>query len=209
MDDLKSTLNDLQLDNIHVLQCLSRAVMSDGVSGQAMSAKLGAYLCELERLCVKSRAALDKYLVDEALPSMPDGEPIDIAGSLEVTAEGWLRITLNTLLPNCRRKNSGYIGDTVSRLVKGCGYDLPYFERAFMAIVEYCGEKNHNALDNDNKGWKMIPNALKGAVIEDDSQFVLSIGLFSKRSDIPRCEIYVLPPEDGAEFMAKLSENVI
>ena len=209
MDNLKSSLNDLQLDNIRVLQSLSRAAMTGGVSPQTISAKLGDYLCELERLCVKSRTVLDKYLLDEALPEMPDGNPVDIAGVIEVTAEGWLHITLNTLLPNCRKKNSGYIGDTITRLIKNCGYELPYFERAFMAIVEYCDGKNHNALDNDNKGWKMIPNALKGAVIEDDNQFVLSMGLFSKISEIPRCEIYVLPPEEGAEFMTGLTENVI
>lgn len=207
MYKLKSVLNDLQLDHIRAMKYLSQAAMSCGASDKTVSEKLGDYLCELERLCVKSRTVLDGYLVDEDLPRMSDGTAIDIAGSVELTNEGWLHITLNTLLPNCRRKNSGYIGDTVSRLIKNCGFELPYFEKAFMAIVEYCNEKNHNALDNDNKGWKMIPNALKGAVIEDDSQFVLSIGLFSKHSDIPRCEIYLLPPEESPEFMAKLTEN--
>ena len=91
----------------------------------------------------------------------------------------------------------------------GCAEELPYFDRAFLAIVEYCNYEKHNALDNDNKGWKMIPNALKGRVIADDSQFILSVGLFAKLADDARCEIYVLPPEDGANFMEMLSSDAI
>ena len=78
-----------------------------------------------------------------------------------------------------------------------------------MAIVEYCNEENHNALDNDNKGWKMIPNALKGRVIEDDNQFILSMGLFTKISDEMRCEIYIMPPEDGVIFMDLLAKDML
>ena len=67
----------------------------------------------------------------------------------------------------------------------------------------------HNSLDNDNKAWKMIPNSLKGIVIEDDSQFVLSIGLFAKKSEDLSCDIYVLPPEDAAFFMNFLEQNIV
>ena len=76
-------------------------------------------------------------------------------------------------------------------------------------IIEYCNYDNHNALDNDNKGWKMIPNALKGRVIEDDTQFNLSIGLFTKVSENIRCEIYVMAPEDAAEFMEDMYSDLI
>ena len=48
--------------------------------------------------------------------------------------------------------------------------------------------------------WKMIPSVLKCRVISDDSQFVLSIGVFARLSEEVRCEIYVLPPEDGNIF---------
>ena len=116
---------------------------------------------------------------------------------------------MNTLLPNCKYRISSYISDTISRLISSCGYELPYFEKAFMAIVEYCNYENHNALDNDNKGWKMIPNALKGSVIEDDSQIVLSVGLFAKMSENIRCEIYVMLPEDGSLFMEMLSSGTL
>ena len=140
---------------------------------------------------------------------IPDKNLAEVTGSIEVTHDGWLHITLNTLLPSCKYKTSNYIGDTISRLIKYYGHDLPYFEDAFLAIVEYCNNENHNALDNDNKGWKMIPNSLKGSVISDDSQFVLSIGLFAKMSDDIRCEIYVMPPEEGSVFMDLLAQNML
>lgn len=97
----------------------------------------------------------------------------------------------------------------MSRLLDSYDGELPYFESAFLAIVEHCNNENHNALDNDNKGWKMIPNVLKGRVIKDDSQFILSIGLFAKISEDVRCEIYVLPPEDGGIFMDLLSQDML
>ena len=169
------------------------------------------YLCELENLCVRSRTVVEKYRppsVTESINKVNDNIE-NICGSIEVTGNGWLHITLHTLLPNCKYRISNYIGDTIGRLIQNCGYKLPYFEKAFMAIVEYCNYENHNALDNDNKGWKMIPNALKGSVIEDDSQFVLSVGLFAEMSEDIRCEIYVMPPEDGSLFMEMLSSGMV
>ena len=192
MEEFKKTLSNLQSDMVKVLQCLSRLLMSNSRSANVIGRQMDEYLCELENLCIRSRTAIG-----------------NICGNIEVTHEGWLHITLNTLLPNCKYRISNYIGDTVGRLIESCGYTLPYFDKAFMAIVEYCNFENHNALDNDNKGWKMIPNALKGSVIEDDSQFVLSIGLFTKLSEDIRCEIYVMPPEEGSIFMEMLSAETI
>ena len=207
---LKNVLNDLQSDAISVMQHLSRMLMTNKENGRLGAKRIDDYLCEIENLCVKSRSVLDRYRPQELSPvNSLSGNSIDIAGSIEVTTEGWLHITLNTLLPNCRHRVSNYIGDTIGRLIQNCGYTLPYFEKAFLAIVEYCNHENHNALDSDNKGWKMIPNALKGCVIEDDSQFVLSIGLFSEISDDVRCEIYVMPYEDSSIFTAWLSSGMI
>ena len=70
-----------------------------------------------------------------------------------------------------------------------------------MAIVEFCNFDNHNALDNDNKYWKMIPNSLKGKIIKDDTQFYLSLGLFTKMSQDLHCDIFVLPQNDMAKFV--------
>ena len=198
MDNFKHTTESLQADVIHISHLLARlrpTVIDD-------------YLCAIESLCIRSRILLDAYNRSYVVRKCHRGDALtEIGGSIEVTPEGWLHITLNTLLPNCRRRVSSYIGDTIRRLMDGCTEELPYFEQAFLAIVEYCSYENHNALDNDNKGWKMIPNALKGRVISDDSQFILSIGLFARLADDTRCEIYVLPPEDGAIFMEMLASD--
>lgn len=211
MNELKKTLSDLQADTVKVMQCLSRLLMSESESQAVIEKKIDDYLFEIESLCVKSRNVLDEFKMsgDISEEYMPDKNLADITGSIDVTHNGWLHITLNTLLPSCKYRTSNYIGDTISRLVKYYGQDLPYFENAFLAIVEYCNNENHNALDNDNKGWKMIPNALKGRVISDDNQFVLSIGLFAKMSDDIRCEIYVMPPEDGSIFMDLLATDML
>ena len=55
----------------------------------------------------------------------------------------------------------------------------------------------------------MIANSLKGGVISDDSQFVLSIGLFAKMSDDIRCEIYVMRQDEGVIFMDLLAQNML
>lgn len=211
MEEYKKTLSDLQSNTVKVMQCLSRMIMSNSESKTVLEKNMDEYLCELENLCVKSRSALDTFKISGEVSDYctPDKIVAEVAGSIEVTYEGWLHITLNTLLPSCKYRTNNYIGDTINRLIKHYDGELPYFENAFLAIVEYCNDENHNSLDNDNKGWKMIPNALKGRVILDDSQFVLSIGLFAKISDEVRCEIYVMSPEDGSIFMDLLTQNML
>ena len=211
MEEYKKTLSDLQSNTVKVMQGLSRMIMSNSESKTVLEKNMDEYLCELENLCVKSRSALDTFKISGEVSDYctPDKIVAEVAGSIEVTYEGWLHITLNTLLPSCKYRTNNYIGDTINRLIKHYDGELPYFENAFLAIVEYCNDENHNSLDNDNKGWKMIPNALKGRVILDDSQFVLSIGLFAKISDEVRCEIYVMSPEDGSIFMDLLTQNML
>lgn len=205
MQQAKKDITNLQNDLIKVMKNISKLITTQRITNEIID----DYLCELESLCVKSRTVLDEYRLPEIRNIRTNEIISETAGSIEVTNEGWLHITLNTLLPNCKHRISSYIGDTIRRLIQLCENDLPYFENAFLAIVEYCNNENHNALDNDNKGWKMIPNALKGSVIEDDSQFVLSVGLFSKLSENVRCEIYVLPLEDGSFFMDFLNNNIV
>jgi len=211
MEAYKKTFSNLQNDMIKVMRYLSKLLMSNSRSDNIIERQMDEYQCELENLCVRSRNAVESYRPSGSFKNVNkvNENTGSICGNIEVTETGWLHITLNTLLPNCKYRISNYIGDTIGRLIQNCGYELPYFEKAFMAIVEYCNYENHNALDNDNKGWKMIPNALKGSVIEDDSQFVLSVGLFAEISEDLRCEIYVMPPEDGSLFMELLSSGMI
>lgn len=68
---------------------------------------------------------------------------------------------------------------------------------------------NREVFDQDNKSWKMIPNAIKGRVVKDDEQFRLDIGLFSKISEIPSCHIYVIPHRQLSDFMYYLSKDLL
>lgn len=210
MEQFKQRLSKLQTDTIHVMQEISRMLMSNGGTEKSLEEQMDNFMYGLETLCIKSRTLVEQYRPKkEAQPGVTGDEISDVCGSIELTCEGWLHITLNTLLPNSKHKSTAYIGDTVSRLLRSYAGELPYFERAFLAIVEYCNYDNHNALDNDNKGWKMIPNALKGKVIEDDNQFILSMGLFTEISEIPRCEIYLMTPDDASYFMDMLLNGTL
>lgn len=211
MEQYREILKSLQNDTIKIMQCLSRLLISNSESKGVIEKGIDDYMYELENLCLKSRTYLEAYKSPKDYQQMlyETGKVSDVYGSIEVTFEGWIHISLNTLLPSGKYKISNYLGDTISRLVKEFSGELPYFETAFLAIVEYCNFENHHSLDNDNKGWKMIPNAIKGRVIPDDNQFILSVGLFAKLSENPHSEIYILPPEDAANFMEILANDAL
>ncbi len=131
---------------------------------------------------------------------------VDYSGRLEVTEQGWLHIELYSLLPTCRYKTPKLLVDTLSRLLKSHqagGGQLPYFSQAMLVIDEHCDLKNRQVFDQDNKGWKAIPNALKGIVISDDDQFSLQISLLSTLSARPCCHIYLLP-QNAADYFFSL-----
>ena len=81
---------------------------------------------------------------------------------------GWLDIRLNALLPHCRFSGgTQYISDTITRLLKrfrDTGGELPFFQKAFLAIVEHRPVAGCGAFDQDNKGFKAVINSLKGRV---------------------------------------------
>lgn len=56
--------------------------------------------------------------------------------------------------------------------------------------------------DQDNKGWKAIPNALKGLVVEDDDQQSLELALLSTSDSEAACHIYVMDADDAGEFFS-------
>ena len=134
----------------------------------------------------------------------------EVIGNIKVNEFGWLHITLNSLLPNCKYKTPTYLQNTLTMLLtnfqKG-GRKLPFFERAMLIIEEHCNIKSRQVFDQDNKGWKVIPNALKGLVIPDDDQFTLEVALLSKQSDSACCHIYLLPAEDAGEYFSVRSGN--
>ena len=211
MEKYKENLKELQIEAQKISDMLIKMIKSNSISENVLRKNLDSYLWSVEKLCIKSRNTLDRYFPVRFVPGRKaSGKALsDICGSIEVTDMGWVHITLNTLLPSEKYIVSTYIKDTINRLIINYEYELPYFEKAFMGIVEFCNFETHNSLDNDNKGWKMISNILKGRVFEDDTQFILSIGLFAKLSEEIRSEIYVLPPEDGSIFMDLLTSEML
>lgn len=211
MDTLKKELKYVQETLIRSIQAISRVSMSESKSEQVIDKRLGDILDTVESACVTARCVIDRYRIMKPFSENGKKEKIisKVAGEIEVTAEGWLHIKLNTLLPNCRYKTNSYIQDTLTRLLEECDKPLPMFDKAFLAIVEYCDYDNRKVYDQDNKSWKMIPNAIKGRVVKDDEQFRLDIGLFSKISDTPACHIYVIPQTQLSEFMNYLSNDLL
>ena len=207
---LHEKIKELQSGTVTVMRHLS-GLLTASEKRFVSEHQMNEYLRSVEQLCIKSRVIIERY--------HPNGRTLgehfvnhvlqEVSGTIEVTEEGWLKLTLLTLLPSEKYKNTGLVKDTVLRLLEGYEGELPYFERAFLGIVEYCNFENHRALDNDNKVWKMIPNALKGRVVLDDSQFRVSLGLFTEISEEPCCQIYVLPQSEASDFLYRLQEGML
>jgi len=126
------------------------------------------------------------------------------SGSIELIGDNWLYLRLETLLPN-GKSNAGIklVANTINNLLDYYSSyygGLPQYEDAFLAIIEHCGKDNGGSFDNDNKGFRAVPNALKGRVFGDDNRFELSMGLFTRESAEMYTEIYVLPLSDLAYF---------
>ena len=142
-------------------------------------------------------------------PPEPAGKPIlrplDPLGSIEITELGWVHISLNTLLPHCRYRTPAFLQDAISRLLRQYTErrrSLPRFDRALLAIDEHSNIHNRQIYDQDNKGYKAIPNAIKGVLVPDDDQFTLELALLSTWDDTPSCQIYVLPADEAGEFFS-------
>ncbi len=162
--------------------------------------KLDGALELLEKAVISLRNAAES-IRPPLEPTLPEaGRPLtDWAGRMEITPQGWLHMELFSLLPTCRYKTPKLLADTLSRMLREYGTALPFFSRAALVIDEHCNLESRQVYDQDNKGWKAIPNALKGVVIADDDQFSLEVCLLSTMDASPGCHIYVL---DQAELSA-------
>ena len=164
-----------------------------------MSAQFESGTISLRNLCEKHRPNVSGILAKPLPPT------IKLTGRAEVNEYGWLHIELNSLLPHCRYQTPAWLADTISRLLddyESRGRQLPSYGSAMLVIDEYCDIDSRMVYDQDNKGWKAIPNALKGRVIRDDDQFSLSVSLISKRSNEPSCHIYLFPMQDAGDFFS-------
>lgn len=162
-----------------------------------MTAQFESSMVALRNLCERNRPPSPVGF------GKPEAPALHLAGRVEVNAYGWLHIELNALLPHCRYQTPAYLTDTIIRLLdeyERGGHRLPRFDKAMLVIDEHCDIDSRTVYDQDNKGYKAIPNAIKGRVIKDDDQFTLNICLLSTRSDKPACHIYLLPQYDAGDF---------
>ncbi len=108
-----------------------------------------------------------------------------------------------------RRRSNGAFQEKLSELQSDAIHTMQYISRMLMSnsrsanvigtqMDDYLCEFENSC---DNKGRKMMPNARKDRVVKDDTQFHLSVGLFTKISEDIGCEIYILPPDDASDFM--------
>ncbi len=167
---------------------------------------------QIEKAALLSRNCLERLYVGESFNKTSGAvlPHMEIAGSIEIFQYAWLHIKLNMLLPHCRFQTPQYLTDTLNRLLdtqsKG---QMPYFKNAFLVIDEHCDLKSRIVFDQDNKGWKAIPNALKGRVFPDDDQFSLGLALLSTYDENPCCHIYVMNALEAPDFFNLRGERYV
>ena len=88
---------------------------------------------------------------------------------------------------------------------RGGGSQLPFYRKAMLVIDEHCGVDGRHIFDQDNKGWKVVSNAIKGRLVPDDDQFTLVLVLLSEKSELNVCHITLLDLSDAADFFATRS----
>ncbi len=193
---------------LEIKNLLGQATAAAGIAalgGENAAAQLERLNAALEHAAVLSRNTLEQArpCVDFLQGGKPPAPCVDIGGTVRLLDGRWLHIRLDTLLPHCRYQVPAYLSDTITRLLDGFGQGggkLPYYEKATLVIDEHCSRKTRTVFDQDNKGWKAVPNALKGRLFPDDDQFSLGIALLSTESEKAGCNIYVMPAEDAGEF---------
>lgn len=198
----------IQNEVLEIRSLLGQATAAAGmaaIGGGNVIPQMERLNAALERAAVLSRNALE--LERPCVEFLQGGKPVlpfvEIGGTVRLVDGRWLHIRLDTLLPHCRFQAPAYLSDTITRLLDGFGQDggkLPYYEKAMLVMDEHCSRKTRTVFDQDNKGWKAVPNALKGRLFPDDDQFSLGIALLSTESEKAECDIYVLPAEDAGEF---------
>lgn len=129
---LHEKIKELQSGTVTVMRHLS-GLLTASEKRSVSEHQMNEYLRSVEQLCIKSRVIMERY--------HPNGRTLgehfvnhvlqEVSGTIEVTEAGWLKLTLHTLLPSEKYKNTGLVKDTVLRLLEGYEGELPYFERAF------------------------------------------------------------------------------
>ncbi|MDR0861803.1 MAG: hypothetical protein LBN30_03380 [Oscillospiraceae bacterium] len=202
-------VQSLVLETYNLIGRLS-AVPNSKANAENYARKLEMLSAQYESGAVKLREFCERHYRAVAKSGGKSPPPHTIAGRAEVNEYGWLHIKIDALLPHCRYTSPAYLTDTIARLLDEFERGrrrLPYFDAAALVIDEHCDIETRTVFDQDNKGWKAIPNALKGRVIKDDDQFTLSVHLISTKSAEMACHIYILPQSEAGDFFYAKAEN--
>ena len=202
---------------LEIKNLLGQATAAAGIAalgGENVAAQLERLNAALEHAAVLSRNTLEQArpCVDFLQGGKPPAPCVDIGGTVRLLDGRWLHIRLDTLLPHCRYQVPAYLSDTITRLLDGFGQGggkLPYYEKATLVIDEHCSRKTRTVFDQDNKGWKAVPNALKGRLFPDDDQFSLGTALLSTECESAECNIYLLHAGDEGEFFELRREGLL
>lgn len=172
---------------------------------QDLAPAMRTALRELERAVLLARNTYERYYPitesDAAVPLLTAAT--HMTGEVWLDARGWVHIKLFMLLAHCQDTPTPYMEQTILRLLsqwRQNGGQLPWFEQAMVVIDEGSERRNGRVFDQDNKGWKVITNTLKNVLFSDDDQFTVSLVLLATKSEIPYCDITILPPADAGQF---------
>ena len=181
------------------------ALSQSGADDSALSEALDRLCARFESGTILLRNMREKNRVSEHASqkdAVRGNHAPRISGNAEITDYGFVHVTMNALLPNCRFGAPAYITDTVTRLLDDLERErsLPYFAEALLAIEEHADISSRRVFDQDNKAWKAVSNAFKGRLIPDDDGFTLDIAMLSVRSAASACHIYLLPRGEAGDF---------
>jgi hypothetical protein len=193
LTDLKAHICNLQI----LLSCESGTKESTQYL-ETLNERLETAVIPARNLLESTRQGFESDKVKA--PVLPH---IGIAGEIRIIFDSWLHIRLNTLLPHCRYQTPVYLTDTITRLLDSYVVQygkLPLYQKVMLIIDEHCNINNRKVFDQDNKGFKAVPNALKGRVFPDDDQFTVSLSLISTENETPSCNIYVIDATDSGLF---------
>lgn len=190
-------------ESYYLAKELEKAVMEHAARLDQMADEV---LCAAENAVLAARREYTPYLLSSDKPESIHFAPVsaDLTGAVKVTREGWTEIRLDTLLQSARRKSTGYIENTILRLLHAYRENngqLPWYARALIAITEHTTRGGGNTYDADNREWKCVANALKGVLFEDDDQFTVSLFLDSVWDGKGYTEIAVVPYQDAAVYL--------
>lgn len=174
-------------------------------------------LQQQEMACIEMRRMSEQLRTsDDRVESIltAKGKASELYGEICVTPEGWVHIKLNALLPHCRvTGGTQYVTDSILRLLNSAAFDgikLPFFNKAYLGIIEFCPRDCSDVFDHDNKGFKAVQNVLKGRLFPDDDRFEMSLGLFTEQRNESACHIFVLPDDEAGIFTdMRLSHELV